>query len=73
MRWLCCGGNRVGRVCEGEKYGYRVSGNGVYWNLYGGNRVGRSLKERGKMGVVEEREYGWEGGVKVSVREGGKG
>ena len=46
--------------------------NAVYCNLYGANTLATTLKEVGKIGLVQETEYPWEGAVKLTVTEAPK-
>ena len=46
--------------------------NAVYCNLYGANTLTTALKEVGKIGLMQETEYPWEGAVKLTVTEAPK-
>ncbi len=69
---FCCPPNTLRTVCQAQNYAYTVTPNAVYCNLYGANTLATTLKETGKIGLVQETEYPWEGAVKLTVTEAPK-
>ena len=69
---FCCPPNTLRTVCQAQNYAYTVTPNAVYCNLYGANTLTTALKEVGKIGLMQETEYPWEGAVKLTVTEAPK-
>ena len=69
---FCCPPNTLRTVCQAQNYAYTVTPNAVYCNLYGANTLATALKEVGKIGLMQETEYPWEGAVKLTVTEAPK-
>lgn len=69
---FCCPPNTLRTVCQAQNYAYTVTPNAVYCNLYGANTLATTLKETGKIGLMQETEYPWEGAVKLTVTEAPK-
>ncbi len=65
----CCPPNVVRTIAEVSDYLYSVSKEGLWFNLYGGNKVNTKLTDGSKIALEEETNYPWDGNIKVTVKE----
>ncbi|MBS1601824.1 MAG: glycoside hydrolase family 127 protein [Bacteroidetes bacterium] len=59
----CCPPNLARTIAEVSGYAYSVNGEGVWVNLYGGNKL-----ETAKAGIEQVTDYPWSGRVKLVVK-----
>lgn len=69
---FCCPPNTLRTVCQAQNYAYTVAPNAIFCNLYGANTLQTELNEVGKVTLVQETDYPWEGSVKLTVSEAPK-
>ncbi|RZJ19058.1 MAG: glycoside hydrolase family 127 protein, partial [Acinetobacter sp.] len=65
----CCPPNVVRTIAEVSTYAYSVSDKGIWFNLYGGNKVNTKLADGAKISLSEVTNYPWDGNIKVTVNE----
>ncbi|MCE7060197.1 glycoside hydrolase family 127 protein [Dyadobacter sp. CY343] len=64
----CCPPNTVRTVSEVNQYVYSVSDAGVFFNLYGGNKLDTRFKN-GALKLSQTTDYPWDGKVSIQVEE----
>lgn len=67
----CCPPNVVRTLAEVSDYVYSVSDKGLWFNLYGGNKLSTKLDDGSKISLEEETNYPWDGKIKISIKETG--
>jgi DUF1680 family protein len=65
----CCPPNVVRTIAEVSDYAYSISDKGIWFNLYGGNKVNTKLADGSKISLSEVTNYPWDGNIKVTVNE----
>ena len=65
----CCPPNVVRTISEVSNYAYSVSEKGVWFNLYGGNKLATKLYDGSDLELTEETNYPWDGNIKVMLDE----
>lgn len=65
----CCPPNVVRTIAEVSDYLYSVSDKGLWFNLYGGNKVSTQLADGSKISLEEVTNYPWDGNIKINVKE----
>ncbi|TKC10924.1 glycoside hydrolase family 127 protein [Pedobacter polaris] len=65
----CCPPNVVRTIAEVSNYAYSISDKGIWFNLYGGNKVNTKLADGSKINLTEVTNYPWDGNIKVTVNE----
>lgn len=65
----CCPPNIVRTLAELNNYLYSVSDQGLYFNLYGGNKLHTKLADGSALSLEQESNYPWDGHIKVTVNE----
>lgn len=65
----CCPPNVVRTIAEVSDYAYSISEKGIWFNLYGGNKVNTKLADGSKISLSEVTNYPWDGNIKVTVDE----
>ncbi|KAA0994232.1 glycoside hydrolase family 127 protein [Dyadobacter sp. UC 10] len=64
----CCPPNTVRTVSEVNQYVYSISEAGVFFNLYGGNKLATHFKN-GSLKLSQTTDYPWDGKVTVQLEE----
>jgi DUF1680 family protein len=62
----CCPPNVVRTIAEVGNYAYSVSNKGLWFNLYGGNKLSTRLKDGSPIKLTQTTDYPWNG--KISIR-----
>jgi DUF1680 family protein len=65
----CCPPNVVRTIAEVSDYAYSISDKGIWFNLYGGNKVNTKLANGDKITLTEVTNYPWDGNIKVTLDE----
>ncbi len=65
----CCPPNVVRTVAESQNYAYVLSKTGLVVNLYGNNELKSSLVDGGRIELVQETDYPWDGNIKLTIVE----
>lgn len=65
----CCPPNVVRTIAEVSDYVYSVSDKGLWFNLYGGNKLTTKLEDGGQISITEETNYPWNGNIKITLNE----
>ena len=65
----CCPPNAVRTIAEVSNYLYSIADDGLYFNLYGGNKLSTNLKDGSALKIEEQTNYPWDGAVTVLVKE----
>lgn len=65
----CCPPNVVRTIAEVSDYAYSISDKGIWFNLYGGNRITTKLNDGSKVALEQVTNYPWNGDIKISVNE----
>ena len=67
----CCPPNVVRTIAEVSNYAYSISDEGVWFNLYGANKLSTTLKDGSAIRLTQETNYPWDGSIKIRVEEAG--
>jgi len=59
----CCPPNVVRTIAEVNSYAYNVSDKGLWFNLYGGNKLSTRLKDGTPVKLTQTTNYPWDGTV----------
>ena len=62
----CCPPNLMRTMTEVADYMYSVSEEGLFVNLYGGNRLSTHLKDGSALRLTQQTDYPWDGKIKLS-------
>jgi len=65
----CCPPNVVRTIAEVSDYLYSISDKGLWFNLYGGNKVNTKLTNGTKISLEEITDYPWDGNIKININE----
>jgi DUF1680 family protein len=65
----CCPPNVVRTIAEVSDYAYSISEKGIWFNLYGGNKVNTKLLDGSKIGLEQVTNYPWDGNIKITLNE----
>lgn len=65
----CCPPNVVRTIAEVSAYAYSVSEKGIWFNLYGGNKVNTALADGAKVSLTAVTNYPWDGNIKITVNQ----
>lgn len=65
----CCPPNVVRTIAEVSNYAYNLSDKGLWFNLYGGNRLSTKLKDGSRIKLTQTTDYPWNGKVEIKVDE----
>ncbi|MDR8391931.1 glycoside hydrolase family 127 protein [Aliifodinibius sp. S!AR15-10] len=65
----CCPPNLIRIVTEVHNFAYGVSDEGLYVNIYGGNRMSTTLQDGSKLSVTQQTDYPWEGTISLKMEE----
>ncbi len=64
----CCPPNTVRTIAEVSQYAYSLSGEGVYFNLYGGTTLDTKFKN-GNLKLRQTTDYPWDGKITIQIAE----
>ncbi|HVW13456.1 MAG TPA: glycoside hydrolase family 127 protein [Mucilaginibacter sp.] len=65
----CCPPNVVRTIAEVSSYAYNVSAKGLWFNLYGGNKLSTRLKDGTPVKLTQTTDYPWNGRVDIRFDE----
>jgi DUF1680 family protein len=65
----CCPPNTIRTIAEVSDYMYSVTDDGLYINMYGGNKLSTTLKDGSSIAVEQVTNYPWDGSIAVTVKE----
>ncbi len=65
----CCPPNVVRTIAEVNNYMYSVNEDGLYINLYGGNRLSTKLKDGSAIQLEQATNYPWDGNIAITIKE----
>lgn len=65
----CCPPNLVRTLAELSDYLYSVGDDGLYFNLYGGNKLSAKLKDGSHIKLEETTNYPWDGNIHIEIKE----
>lgn len=65
----CCPPNVARTLAQVSNYAYSLSENGVYVNLYGGNRLKTQLGEGGDLELEQKTAYPWDETITLSFQK----
>lgn len=63
----CCPPNIIRTIAEIHNYVYCLSEEGLWVNLYGGNKLSTLLKDGSNLEMTQETDYPWEGIIKMTI------
>lgn len=66
---FCCPPNTLRTICQAQNYAYTVGEAAVWCNLYGASTLHTELKSVGKIAIVQETDYPWDGAVKLTLKD----
>lgn len=65
----CCPPNVVRTISEVSNYAYSVSNEGLWLNIYGGNKLSSQLKDGSPIKISQETSYPWDGEIKLTLEQ----
>ena len=65
----CCPPNVVRTVSEVSNYAYSISEKGLWFNLYGGNKLATKFDDGSVVKLTEETNYPWDGNITIALDE----
>ncbi len=65
----CCPPSVARTVAKLHNWAYSVSDEGVWVNLYGGNKLKTSLPDGSRISLTQQTDYPWDGKIKITVDE----
>lgn len=66
---FCCPPNVVRTIAESSDYAYSISKNGLWFNLYGSNRLSTKLKDGAAVRLTEQTNYPWDGHIHIRMEQ----
>lgn len=66
---FCCPPNLVRTISNLSGWAYSTAENGVYVNLYGGNKLATTMRDGSALKLSQDTEYPWKGLVKLTIEE----
>lgn len=63
----CCPPNTVRTIAEVSDYMYSVGSEGLYLNLFGGNRLATKLSDGSAVELDQRTDYPWDGKITVTI------
>jgi DUF1680 family protein len=69
----CCPPNTIRTVAGIHNYVYCHSDEGLWVNIYSGNRLSTTLKNGSSIKLTQVTEYPWDGNIKIILEEAPKG
>ena len=65
----CCPPNVVRTISEVNNYAYSISSEGLWLNIYGGNKLSSKLKDGSPIKLSQETNYPWDGNIKLTFEQ----
>ena len=65
----CCPPNVVRTIAEVSNYAYNISDKGLWFNLYGGNKLSTKLKDGSPIKLTQTTAYPWNGNINIKLDE----
>ncbi len=65
----CCPPNAVRTIAEVSNYMYSVGNDGLYINLYGGNKLSTKLKDGSTFQLEQQTNYPWDGTIGIIIKQ----
>ena len=65
----CCPPNVVRTIAEVSDYMYSLSDNGLYVNLYGGNKLSTKGKDGSAINLTQQTAYPWDGTITFTLQQ----
>ena len=65
----CCPPNTVRTIAEVSDYMYSMADDGLYINMYGGNKLSTTLRDGSAIALEETTNYPWDGNILITVKE----
>jgi DUF1680 family protein len=65
----CCPPNLTRTIAEVSDYLYSVGEDGLYINMYGGNKLLTKLKDGSVLQLEEQTNYPWDGNISITIKE----
>lgn len=65
----CCPPNTVRTIAEVSNYMYSLAGDGLYINMYGGNKLSTRLKDGSAIQLEQQTNYPWNGNINITIKE----
>jgi len=65
----CCPPNVVRTIAEVSNYAYNISDKGLWFNLYGGNKLSTKLKDGSPIKLTQTTDYPWNGSIRIRFDE----
>ncbi|MDO6693137.1 glycoside hydrolase family 127 protein [Aliiglaciecola sp. 3_MG-2023] len=66
---FCCPPNLVRTIANLSGWAYSLSENGIYVNLYGGNKLATNMRDGTAIKIVQETNYPWQGVINLTIEE----
>lgn len=63
----CCPPNTVRTISEVSHYAYSLAENGLYVNLYGGNKLSTNLRNGSAVSLTQTTNYPWDGNISIEL------
>lgn len=68
----CCPPNTVRTIAEVSNYMYSIADDGLYINMYGGNKLSTRLKNGSVLQLEQQTNYPWDGNISIIIKEAPK-
>ena len=65
----CCPPNTIRTIAEVSDYMYSIADDGLYINMYGGNKLTTTLHDGAKLKLEQTSNYPWEGKITITINE----
>lgn len=65
----CCPPNTIRTIAEVHNYMYNLSDSGLYFNLYGGNKLHTTMFDGSEIKIEQITEYPWQGKVMLKLEK----
>ncbi len=65
----CCPPNVIRTIAEVGNYMYNIAEEGLYINLYGGNRLSTQLKTGSAIQLEQVSNYPWDGNIAITLKQ----
>lgn len=65
----CCPPNTVRTMAEVSNYMYSIGKEGLYINMYGGNKLSTRLKDGSRFLLEQQTGYPWNGNINIEIKQ----
>lgn len=65
----CCPPNIVRTIAEVSSYMYSVADDGLYIDMYGGNKLTTQLKDGSAIALEQQTDYPWNGAIAITLQK----